>query len=537
MRATQIRAIMMVAGLMLATGTQAADSLDWQPNLDAAKRKAQQTNRMVLLHFWGPSCAPCVKVEAEVFSKPAVKKAIESHFVPVKMNTDEFPAAVQLYGVDRIPMDVIIAPTGDVVGKMKSPLDPDQYLLELCKQSGLPPLAIASALKNPALAEQAMSKTQPDLPAASGGAMLAGYAGQPAGGNNFGAANSGLPAYGAKISSAMPNGALQNGNQPNGGATSYGSNPVGGTANPAGQAFVGSAYGQLPASPASIDRSSPWNPTSAASPPHVQQVNNNYAEPGAMGQGHQPAAANTPVSTHGGAYGSAYGAGSGAAYGAAPTATASHTGSANNVAGSGYGVSGTSQQANFGATAPNSNAWNQPSSAQQPAISQHPNANTHGGYTGPGGMHATGAATNPANGIGPAGNAPAMQMVAASEAPSVGLEGFCAVTLGEQKRWVKGDTRYGAIHRGRTYLFMSEADQQKFLALPDRFSPAMCGNDPVMAFDQGQNITGKREYGVFYQNRVYMFANPETQAQFKKMPQKYAAEVLQAEAPQRGMMR
>src|SRR5262249_18608426 len=51
--------------------------------------------------------------------------------------------------------------------------------------------------------------------------------------------------------------------------------------------------------------------------------------------------------------------------------------------------------------------------------------------------------------------------------PPLGLDGFCAVSLVERKKWVAGDPLWGAIHRGRTYLFSGEGERQRFMANPD----------------------------------------------------------------------
>ena len=53
--------------------------------------------------------------------------------------------------------------------------------------------------------------------------------------------------------------------------------------------------------------------------------------------------------------------------------------------------------------------------------------------------------------------------------PALGLDGYCPVTLADQKKWQVGDRRYGVIHRGRTYLFAGPVEQQKFLANPDHY--------------------------------------------------------------------
>jgi protein disulfide-isomerase len=116
-------------------------------------------------------------------------------------------------------------------------------------------------------------------------------------------------------------------------------------------------------------------------------------------------------------------------------------------------------------------------------------------------------------------------------APPLGLEGFCPVTLAEQKRWQVGDRRWGVIHRGRTYLFAGPIEQQKFLSNPDRYSPAASGQDVVLAFDYGQSVDGTRALGTEYQNRIYLFSSPASQSAFWKSPERYATQVLQAENP------
>ncbi len=112
--------------------------------------------------------------------------------------------------------------------------------------------------------------------------------------------------------------------------------------------------------------------------------------------------------------------------------------------------------------------------------------------------------------------------------PPLGMEGYCPVTLVNQKRWVQGDSRWGAVHRGRTYLFTGPEEQKHFLASPDSFSPVMSGNDPVMAADQRQVVPGTRTHGVFYGNRIYLFSSEASLQQFNQNPRRYAAESLQA---------
>lgn len=111
----------------------------------------------------------------------------------------------------------------------------------------------------------------------------------------------------------------------------------------------------------------------------------------------------------------------------------------------------------------------------------------------------------------------------------LGLEGYCPVTLAEKQAWAEGRPQYGARHRGRTYLFAGPEQQRTFLADPDRYAPALSGDDPVLAFDQGRSMPGQRRYGVVCQSRMYLFASPETCEAFKANPERYAGRVAFAE--------
>ena len=111
----------------------------------------------------------------------------------------------------------------------------------------------------------------------------------------------------------------------------------------------------------------------------------------------------------------------------------------------------------------------------------------------------------------------------------VGLEGYCPVTLAERGVWVEGRAQWGVRHRGRTYLFATAEQQKAFLADPDRYAPALSGDDPVMAFDAGKSTPGQRRYGVTYQARTYLFSSTETRDAFAANPQRYTSGAMVAE--------
>jgi YHS domain-containing protein len=136
----------------------------------------------------------------------------------------------------------------------------------------------------------------------------------------------------------------------------------------------------------------------------------------------------------------------------------------------------------------------------------------------------------PAASVGPATlNPPRNSTEAQTNMQHLGLDGCCPVQLMESKQWIRGDLKYGAVHRGRTYLFSSETAQQKFLVAPDRYSPVLSGHDPVYLFNQSQYVLGTRQYGGSFNGRLYLFASPESLAEFRSNPAKYENAVYTAE--------
>ncbi|MCL4205827.1 MAG: thioredoxin family protein [Pirellulaceae bacterium] len=117
-------------------------------------------------------------------------------------------------------------------------------------------------------------------------------------------------------------------------------------------------------------------------------------------------------------------------------------------------------------------------------------------------------------------NQPAPAQPAAQ--PELGLEGFCPVSLAQKETWERGDPRWGAVHRGRTYLFASASHQQQFLADPDRYSPVLSGYDTTRFVDYGEPVEGKRRHGMWFRGKMYLFAEEGSLERFQRSPEYYA---------------
>jgi YHS domain-containing protein len=129
----------------------------------------------------------------------------------------------------------------------------------------------------------------------------------------------------------------------------------------------------------------------------------------------------------------------------------------------------------------------------------------------------------------PATSLPVAQAAPSAAAqPTVALDGYCPVQLIEGQRWTAGDRRFGAVHRGRLYFFAGPMEQQRFMRDPDHFSPMLAGYDAVVWQESGQLISGRREHGVFHDNRVFLFATEESLAKFERNPGAFTTPIEQA---------
>ena len=461
---------LLLAVITTPTAGMAQQQVRWEPTLESAQRLAEQTNRLVIVQFWAPWCTVCTRMEAEVLSRPEVVAALHENYVPVKINADHFPATARQYGITALPTTIITAPDGQLLDKVRGRLGTAQYLERINRVA-----AEAAKRREAQAALTASASAQPAYVAPSTNAPNY-NASQPA------------PAYGGPI--AAPTQPQQN------------SPAIAGAQQPQYNPPVGYMPPQDPTLPQNNQQ--PPMVADATAPAGAQP--SQYANPPvAYGQpSQQPQQAPTSP---------AYGAPAQPAYQKQPTTGYIAQQPAQSQPSQNYASQPPVQNppmTNYAAQQPMQNA-SVGSYPVQPPVQNQPATNY--------------AAQQPVQNqpSQPSQNPPAV----AGGAPLC-LDGFCPVTLCEKQSWTPGDVRWGAIHRGRTYLFVGPEEQRRFFADPDRYAPVGSGNDIVLAAEQGRAVPGARQHGVFYENRVYLFASEESLLKFAERPEVYANQVLNA---------
>jgi len=462
----------------------------WQNDLESAMRLASQTHRLVLVHFWAPWCKPCMQLERNVFNQAGLARSLEMRYIPVKVNTDQFPAIARRYGVANVPTDVVLSADGRMVARVNSPPNWQAYAKQMAQiASRQSPVADnrAMALDRTTRADRRGPSQRP----------VAWPGSQPTG--------TGTPYPSADLPGATANAGSPNRRTPPPANHPYG--PISQSfASPVTSPTVGTP-GRVPyGRQAGADR--PYPMATGSQPAYAAPNSASCATTQPLGNYRSPLR-NAPVA---GGYGSPA---VGQAATSRPPANAP-VGLANRPATSSQPIG---QRPTSSSQPPR---WSTP--AQTPRTSQ---AGPGSGGPPPSGQPAvpafSQATASPRQPIG-------SRAAAASKPgqPSLGLDGYCPVTLRTKQQWVPGDRRWGAIHRGRTYLFATRAAQQQFLADPDEFSPVLSGLDPVAIVDAHQAIAGQRRHGVFYGGRVYLFSSEASLHQFSGDPERYVQGVRQA---------
>jgi thioredoxin-related protein len=119
----------MAVFLVFSTGASLFAGDAWQTDFEAAREKAAEEEKPMLLDFNGSDwCGWCIKLKKEVFDKEAFQSYADEELVLVdldfprdKPQSDELKAQnralAEKYGVRGFPTIILLAPDGEVIAK------------------------------------------------------------------------------------------------------------------------------------------------------------------------------------------------------------------------------------------------------------------------------------------------------------------------------------------------------------------------------------------------------------------------------------
>jgi thiol:disulfide interchange protein len=106
--------------------------IDWQYDYQTALAKAKARDQPVLLEFTADWCPPCQWMKRHVFSDPEVAQAIESRYVPIRVDASEQAAPerkmMQRWGVRGIPTFIVLDGSGESLMRFAGRRDKAAFL-------------------------------------------------------------------------------------------------------------------------------------------------------------------------------------------------------------------------------------------------------------------------------------------------------------------------------------------------------------------------------------------------------------------------
>ena len=113
------------------------------------------------------------------------------------------------------------------------------------------------------------------------------------------------------------------------------------------------------------------------------------------------------------------------------------------------------------------------------------------------------------------------------------LEGFCAVTLCTEERWISGNPAYYTMYQGYIFRFATADAMAAFIRNPSNYVPIAMGEDIVLIVDRSKRVNGNRDFGACFQGRVFLFSSQESFEAFKARPDFYTEIALKYEMARR----
>lgn len=458
-------AFLLILGLFCPLAVAQQTGVHWESDIETAKTRAATEGKALLLHFYGDQCPPCKLMERDVFPDARIIEKMNAEFVAVKINTSRHPQWVTEYGIRMMPTDVYLSPTGEEWHRRTGGANPANFLAEIT--------TIANKLPKRQVPETQQIAQQ--MPVMQQQPQIMQQA------QSYGMTPADYQQAAAQQQYAVQQAVVQ---QQGNGFADYALN-----AQPMNTQFANAQIMPAQDEQEGFAVSGKSNPQQVS--PVFYQAQQQFAVaqmPDGTQQAVQPVAAQPPLVA-----------------GMTPdmmTATA---------------VPGTQDQITQQTT------MMQTTSPSMPVVTP----GTVGGT-----FETDAIRKQPTIGLGAGTSLGIVAAVSGKplsvQMPTVALDGYCAVSLSQQAKWLKGSPEITTEYDGVIFRFATLEARDAFAVNPELYAPVLRGNDAVELLTSRREVSGSRKFGAWYHGRVFLFSNVENYEKFQNNPELYA---FQAQHP------
>lgn len=124
---------------------------------------------------------------------------------------------------------------------------------------------------------------------------------------------------------------------------------------------------------------------------------------------------------------------------------------------------------------------------------------------------------------------PPMQVVKESKParvhiePETAFDGYCLVSMLNDRKLRKGNPAISLIFRGRKVTFSSTANRDAFRDIPRKYWPGNAGNCAVTERETGRFVEGNPKFAAIYRERIWFFENGDQRQKFAANPASFVA--------------
>jgi hypothetical protein len=103
-----------------------SDPIPWREDYAAALQEARTVKRLLWVHFTGPWCPSCQRMERDSFSAPAIVEHARDNFIPLKVRADIDQQLALNFDVSGLPATIVVAPNLEVLAFHQGYLGPTE---------------------------------------------------------------------------------------------------------------------------------------------------------------------------------------------------------------------------------------------------------------------------------------------------------------------------------------------------------------------------------------------------------------------------